>query len=588
MVNLRSPICTVVGHVDHGKSSLLDKIRGSTIVTGEAGGITQAIGASTVPIGVVNKICQNMKSLSCNISLPGLLFIDTPGHAAFTNLRKRGGNLADVAILVIDINDGFKPQTFESVEILKSYKTPFIVAANKIDNLPGWKKKSDVMIQNMNGQDQKTITEFETKLYTLVAEFNKMGFNADRFDRVSDFTKELSIVPCSAKTGEGIQELLMMVTGLAQKFLENKLELHDKDFAKGTIIEVKDEKGLGRTIDVILYDGILKKNDTLVIGSLDQPIVTKVRALLVPNDLAEIRDKKTKFKSVNQVIASTGVKISAPNLEEVYSGMPIVSTDNANLEDAKQEVMQGVDEVVFDTNDEGIVVKADSLGSLEAMISLLRAMDIVIKRASIGQITKRDIVEAESNLEKDELQSVILGFNVEPDKTLDLEKTKVKILTNQVIYRLIEQYQIWLTEKQKEIELRKLANLVEPCKVRLIPNYVFRQSNPAVMGVEIVMGTCKKGIALMNLDGKSITSVKDMQHEKKSVDKADKEMQVAMSLSGVTVGRQIKEGDVLYSDLPESHFQKFKELRDLLTPDQKELLREIANIKRKTNDVWGI
>ena len=221
MAKIRQPIVTVVGHVDHGKTSILDKIRGSAIQAGEAGGITQAIGASIIPLHTIQKITgELLEKMNMKFNIPGILFIDTPGHASFTSLRKRGGNLADIAILVVDITEGLKPQTIESIEILKQFKTPFIIAANKIDLISGWVTKEGPLAASLNSQPDSVRNLVDTKLYNLVGKIAEHGFNADRFDRVDDFTKNIAIVPTSAKTGEGIPELLMIMSGLAQKFLE--------------------------------------------------------------------------------------------------------------------------------------------------------------------------------------------------------------------------------------------------------------------------------------------------------------------------------------------------------------------------------
>ena len=289
---LRKLLITVLGHVDHGKTSLLDKIRRSTVAAGEAGAITQAIGVSIIPISVIEKICGALLNhMKGKITIPGFLTIDTPGHAAFTSLRKRGGSLADIAILVVDINEGFKPQTIESIEILKANKVPFVVAANKIDLQHGWLYDKDkILLKNIESLDYQHQGEFEKKMYELVGQFGELGIQAERFDRVQDYTKQVAIVPLSAFTGQGIPELLMVMTGLAQKFFEEKLELHEEDNAKGSILEVKEEKGLGVTIDTIIYDGNIKVNDTLIIGSMNEPIVTKVRALLEPKELSDLRD----------------------------------------------------------------------------------------------------------------------------------------------------------------------------------------------------------------------------------------------------------------------------------------------------------
>ena len=264
---IRSPICTVAGHVDHGKTSVLVKIRGTAIVETEAGRITQAIGASIVPLTTIRKICGPLlERLNIKFTIPGLLFIDTPGHAAFTNLRKRGGNLADIAIVVIDINEGIKPQTTEVIDILKQYKTPFVVALNKIDLISGWQSNKTLLLENVSKQSATIQQLLDKKLYELVGRLSTFGLNSERFDRVDDYTKQIAIIPLSAKTGEGMPELLMVITGLAQKYLEKKLDIDIKRFAKGTILEVKETKGLGITLDVIVYDGTLKRNDLIVIG----------------------------------------------------------------------------------------------------------------------------------------------------------------------------------------------------------------------------------------------------------------------------------------------------------------------------------
>ncbi len=582
---IRSPLCVVLAHVDHGKTSILDKIRGSAIVAGEAGGITQAIGASIIPLETIKKICDTLlQTLKMKFTIPGLLFIDTPGHASFTSLRKRGGNLADIAILVIDINEGVKPQTTESIEILKQYKTPFIVAANKIDLISGWQSSDKQLLANIQQQSQNIKQALDKKIYELVGKLSELGFDSERFDRVDDFTKRIAIIPTSAKTGEGIPELLMVLTGLAQKFLETSLKFDVKGSAKGTILEVKEEKGLGKSMDVIIYDGSLKRNDWIVIGTLTEPIVTKVKGLFEPMPLKEMRDKKSRFKPVKEVNAATGVKISAPDIEEVLSGMPIRSCQTDEIEKVKREIKAEVEEVLIQTDKEGIVVKADSLGSLEALDKLLKEKNIPIKKASIGEITKKDVSDAATNYEKDPLKAVILAFNV----SSDIEAKNVKIISNNVIYKLIEDFEKWQTEEKRRVEAIQLEKLVMPCKFQLMKGYVFRQNNPAVVGVDVLGGTVKVGTPLMKEDGKEITEVKSMQMDQENIEKAEKGKQVAVSMEGVTVGRQVDEGEILYSATPEKDFRKLKELKKYLTEEEKQILKEIAQIKRKSNPVWGI
>ncbi|PIZ51543.1 translation initiation factor IF-2 [Candidatus Woesearchaeota archaeon CG_4_10_14_0_2_um_filter_33_13] len=591
----RKVLLTVVGHVDHGKTSLLDKIRRTAVTAGEAGAITQAIGVSIIPIDTIKKVCGKLLDVfKGNITMPGLLAIDTPGHAAFTSLRKRGGSLADIAILVVDINEGFKPQTIESIEILKANKVPFVVAANKIDLISGWKNDPNkLLMQNISGLDYQLQGDFEKKMYELVGKFSEMGLQSERFDRVEDYTKQIAIIPLSAHTGQGIPELLMVITGLAQKFLEKKLQIEETGNARGTVLEVKEEKGLGTTLDTIIYNGKLKVNDTLIIGNIGEPIVVKVRALLEPAELAEMREKKSKFKNVKEVIAATGVKISAPGLEGTISGMPVRSCSGLaeEIEKLKQEVQEEVGQIVMECDEcIGVIIKADTIGGLEALRNLLNEKKIPISSASLGDISKKDLSKLESIKDKDEFSGVLLGFNIKvPDDIVELAKIKnLTIITNNVIYRTIEEYENYTNKLKREIEMRELASLVRPCKFAVLKGYTFRQSNPAIVGVEIEIGRIKTGDPIMNNEGKRITSVKSLQEGKENVNLAQQGKQLAMSMDGVTVGRQIEEGDFLYADIPEDDFKKLKELKQHLSKMEIDVLKELAEIKRKNNPVWGV
>lgn len=579
---IRQPIVAVMGHVDHGKTSILDTIRGTATAAREAGGITQAIGASIIPLGTIKQVCGPLlEQLKLNITIPGLLFIDTPGHAAFTSLRKRGGNLADIAILVIDINEGLMPQTKESIEILKQYKTPFIIAANKIDLINGWRLQDKTVLSNINKQRPEVLRVFETKLYELVSQVYELGIQADRFDRVSNYTQQAAIVPVSAKSGEGIPELIMMLTALAQKYLENNLTITEAGPAKGTILEVKEQKGLGTVLDAIIYDGTLSQGDTIVVGTLDAPVQTKVKALLLPEGASEIREKKTKFKTVKTITAASGVRIVAPGAENAVAGMPILSGD---IKNAKAELAKEVGEVIIQNGLDGIIIKTDSLGSLEALTLLLKEKQIPIRKSSIGPITKKDISDAEAIAQNDPLHGVILGFNIpKPDFS-----TSAHIIVNDIIYRLIEDYEAWKLTKQKQMQAGELDSLVKPCKIEVLRGYVFRQNNPAICGVEVLAGTLNANTPLINNKGANIGAIKGIQLEQKNVESAEKGKQVAASMPGITIGRQVNEGDTLYSAIPESHFRIYKEHKEHLTDDQKNLLKEIADIMRHENPMWGL
>ncbi|PXF52769.1 MAG: translation initiation factor IF-2 [Candidatus Methanophagaceae archaeon] len=583
---LRTPILSVLGHIDHGKTTLLDSIRGTAVAAKEAGGVTQHIGATEIPIRVIKEICEPLKSDWTGIEIPGLLFIDTPGHYAFASLRKRGSALADVAVLVVDVMEGFQPQTYESLSILRLLKTPFVVALNKIDRIKGWQSSRKPFVINYRSQPEFASRELNTRIYEIVGDLYDKGFSADRYDRISDFSRTVSIVPVSAKTGEGIADLLLVLIGLAQKYFERNLRLHLEGPGVGTILEKKEERGLGTTIDVILYDGKLSVGDTIVVGSVkEEPIVTKIRALLKPRALQEIRTEQ-RFRRVKSVSAAAGVKIMAPNIEDALPGsrvraVPATGNVDADIERVIKEMKDEIAEMKLDTSSEGLIIKADTMGSLEALALELRSEKIEqIKKAEVGNISRRDVVDA--IMVSDRYLRAILGFNVDvlPDAREVAMQNDIPIFVSDVIYRVIEDYENWVKEEKERERQEKIDRLTTPAKIKVLPGCVFRQSKPAIFGIEVLCGRIKTGVELIKSDGTNIGSINEIQNRGESIATADEGMQVAISMKKPIFGRHIKENDILYVDVDVGVAEGAeKELRGLLSPCEEELLREVYEIK---------
>lgn len=577
---IRQPIVTVCGHVDHGKTSTLDRLRGTSIQTGEAGGITQKISFTTMPKETIKERAGSvLEKFKIPLEIPGFLFIDTPGHAAFTNLRKRGSSLADLAVLVIDINEGIKPQTAEVIQILKLNKTPFIIALNKLDNISGWKKaESGLFVDSENKQAINTKQNFDEKSMIIIGALSHFGINAELYNRITDFTKTIAIVPCSAKTGEGISEILAMLSALSQRFLKEKISLRAEGL--GVILEVKKEKEVNY-LESILYDGELSQTDEIVIPTLEDIVVTKIR------NIQEALPLNKGFKTEQKVVAATGIKLQIVEKEEILPGMPfrvLKTKQKEEIAKIKEEIRKDIlDEIKIDR--EGIVVKAESLGSLEALLVLLRQKQIKVVKAGIGNITKKDIYIANSLPEENK---IILGFNSEIQAEAELEDMKnIKILTNNVVYRLIEDFEKWREEKQKEIERKKLGELPQLVKIEVL-DFCFRNTNPAIFGVKILEGILKQEIELINNLDKKVGRVKGIQSDKTSVQTVEKGKEVAISMPGVNFERELEVGNILYSNLSEYQFRKFKEYKDLLTSEEKTILQEISSIKRRLELTWGI
>lgn len=580
---IRQPVVSVLGHVDHGKTKLLDRIRGTSVQAREAGAITQHIGATEVPIDHIYKMCGKLIGAK-KFDVPGLLFIDTPGHQSFVTLRARGGSLADLAVLVIDIREGLMPQTIESIRILRQYKTPFVIALNKIDSIEGWiSEDGRPFVVSEKTQQEHTRAVFEEKMYNIIAQLSQEGISSDRYDRIDDFTKAVALVPISAKEGEGIQDLLLVLIGLAQRFLENQLEKGEGP-GKGTILEIKEERGLGKTLDMILYSGTLKKGDTVAMGTRDAPVVTKIKAILKPKPLDEIRDPRDRFDSVKELHAAAGVKISTQNCEGVIAGAPIIVVKGPN--DPAIKALAEETSIKIETQENGVTIKADAIGSLEALAYEAKAHDIPIRKYGIGEITRRDIVETAY---ADKKNCVILGFNVNLSKDAEAELANhedLKVFNNQIVYQLIDDYIEWVEDCKKQTDTDKRSMFSFPAKFMVLPNCVFRASKPAIVGVRVLAGRIRPGENLIGPDGRDLGRIKsirigeDVQKEAKQGD------EVAVAIEGITVGRQLNEEDVVYVDLIESGYKQLQQLD--LNADEKLAMEETVAIKRKEEPFWGM
>ena len=587
---LRTPIVAVLGHVDHGKTSLLDRIRGSTVTSGEAGAITQHIGATAVPLDVISNIAGSLVDPT-DFDLPGLLFIDTPGHHSFSTLRSRGGALADIAILVVDVNDGFQPQTLEAIDILKRTQTPFVVAANKIDTTPGWNPQEDEPIQrSLEAQSDRAESKLNDSLYRIIGEMSDNDFSADMYWRVQNFRKNIGVVPVSAITGEGIPDLLTVLMGLSQRYMKEDMAVDTSGPGAGTVLEVKDERGFGTTLDVVLYDGSLRTDDTIVVGAKNGTVVTEVRALLQPRPLAEIRTEK-RFEKVDQVSAAAGIKIAAPDLDGALAGAPVRAVRDQSVEEVVEAVEAELADLTVETAENGVVVKADTLGSLEAIANALEEAEVPIVRAEVGDVAPRDIAVASTA--DDPKHGVILAFNVDvlPDAERQAGERDVRLFENDVIYQLVEDYEEFVEGIERAQQDAIMDNIRRPARFRVLEDHVFRQSSPAVVGVEVMSGTLKRNTPVVKFEGtnpKRVGTLKTLQNQGEDIDELRAGERASAAIEGPTVGRQIDEGDELWAELPEKHAKILEqELKEDIPTDEREALSMYLDTRRKVDPFWG-
>ena len=588
MASVRSPFVVVMGHVDVGKTLLLDKIRGTSVAYREPGMITQHIGMSFVPWQAVEKFAGPLVDrlrLRGRIWIPGFLFIDTPGHAAFSNLRKRGGSVADLAILVVDITSGLEDQGVESLKLIQSRGVPFVIAANKLDRIYGWKSAENrPFLFAVEDQEWHAVATLEERIGKLIEELSKFGIDADRYDRVRDFSKQVPIVPTSAVTGEGVADLLLVLAGVSQRFIpKEKLQVGEGP-ARGVVMEVKEERGLGVVADAIIYDGRLRKGDTIVTASLEGPKEAKVRMLVMPKPLEEMRDPEDRFMAVEEVKAAAGVRIVADGLEGVVAGAPLLAVwSPQDLPNAQRLVSEEISEIKIESDREGVIVRADTFGTLESTVLFLRQQGVPVRKADVGPPTHKDVVEAVLSRRKNPAFGVILAFNVKipPDVEKEAASSGVRIIRGEILYRIFDEYLKWSQEvKTKTIE-QILSQLTRPGKIQILPGFVFRRSDPVIVGVKVLAGTIKPGVTLVK-DGREIGKLMQIQKQGKPVNEAAAGDEVAISIHGdVMVGRQIKEGDVLYVYVPDEQAREWLfKYKQYLRDDEKKALEEYLKTRK--------
>ncbi|KAF3052364.1 hypothetical protein E8E11_010879 [Didymella keratinophila] len=592
--NLRSPICCILGHVDTGKTKLLDKIRQTNVQEGEAGGITQQIGATYFPVEALEKkVAVVNRDNSFKFNVPGLLVIDTPGHESFTNLRSRGSSLCNIAILVIDIMHGLEPQTIESMKLLRGRKTPFIVALNKIDRLFGWKKiDNNGFEDSFNLQKPSVQAEFEERWTFVRTQLAEQGFNSELHFKNKNMAKYVSVCPTSAHTGEGIPDMIKLIVNLTQSRLTNNLMYLSE--VECTVLEVKVIEGLGTTIDVILSNGVLHEGDRIVVCGNPEPIVTNVRALLTPAEMKELR-VKSQYVHNKEVKAAMGIKIAADGLDNAIAGsrLLVVGPDD-DEEDLMDEVMGDLEHLLSNVSKSGrgVSVQASTLGSLEALLEFLRVSKIPVSTISIGPVYRKDVLRAGIMLEKAKEYAVMLCFDVKVDKEAKAyaEEIGVKIFEADIIYHLFDKFTAHMKqlEEQRKEESKMLA--VFPCVLR--PVAVFNKTNPIVIGVDVIEGNLKITTPICAVKKNPATGVKEIVQLGRvtSIERDHKQIQVckrgspsvAVKIEGTNqpmYGRHLEEDDTLYSAISRKSIDTLKDyFRSDVSRDEWELIKKLKPV----------
>uniref|UniRef100_A0A8B9LSM3 Eukaryotic translation initiation factor 5B n=1 Tax=Astyanax mexicanus TaxID=7994 RepID=A0A8B9LSM3_ASTMX len=585
---LRAPVVCVLGHVDTGKTKILDKLRHTHVQDGEAGGITQQIGATNVPLDTIVEQTKMVKNFDREtIKIPGMLIIDTPGHESFGNLRNRGSSLCDIAILVVDIMHGLEPQTIESINLLKEKKCPFIVALNKIDRLYDWKKGPETdVVATLKKQKKNTKDEFDERAKAIIVEFAQQGLNAALFYENKDQRTFVSLVPTSAHSGDGMGNLIALLVDLTQTMLARRLAHCDE--LRAQVMEVKALPGMGTTIDVILINGRLREGETIIVPGVEGPIVTQIRGLLLPPPLKELR-VKNQYEKHKEVCTSQGVKILGKDLEKTLAGLPLLVAHKEDevpvlRDELVRELKQTLNAIKLE--EKGVYVQASTLGSLEALLEFLRTSKVPYSGINIGPVHKKDVMKASTMLEHDQQYAVILAFDVKIERESQemADSLGVRIFSAEIIYHLFDAFTKYREDykKQKQDEFKHIA--VFPCKLRILPQFIFNSRDPIVMGVTVEAGVLKTGTPLCVpskgfVDIGIVTSI-EVNH--KPVDTAKKGQEICIKIEPIPgespkmYGRHFEAVDIIVSKITRASIDALKNwFRDEMQKSDWQLIMEL-------------
>jgi translation initiation factor 5B len=596
--NLRSPIAVIMGHVDTGKTKLLDNIRSTNVQEGEAGGITQQIGATQFSPDLLKSKTAPMKGVAGfnDIRLPGLLMIDTPGHESFSNLRSRGSSLCDIAILVIDLMHGLEPQTIESLNMLRKGKTPFVVALNKVDRCYGWKSNVNAPIRDtLAAQDANTRSEFMDRAQKSMTQLNEQGLNCALYWENDSPEDTISLVPTSAHTGEGVPDLLSMLIKGTQDMQTEKIMYHTS--LQCTVLEVKNIDGYGATCDVVLVNGVLREGDRIVISTMDGPIETTVKALLTPPPNKEMR-VKNEYLHHKELAGAIGVKIVAADIGKAIAGTPVLCIEgDDDAEDVKEDCQSDLTAITkaLETDAKGVIVHASTLGAMEALLQFLRnecKPAIPVSHISIGTVFKKDVMRARLMHDKGMPEfATILGFDVKVDTDAQTmaDEDNVRIFTADIIYHLFDQFTSYMAGITAERKEAAQAVVQFPCILKIMPQHVFNKKDPIVLGVEVLEGNVRIGtkLCIPSLDNLLVGEVVNIQNNHRDVTIGKKGMSVAIKISNdsnptLMYGRQFDHNYSLYSMLSRQSIDACKEFfKDEMSKEDWQLvvkLKKVFNI----------
>ena len=574
----------------------MDKLRHSNVQLGEAGGITQQIGATFIPIeNIQTHLTKISKKFQVKTRIPGILLIDTPGHASFTNLRSRGSSLCDIAVLILNIDKGIEKQSVESIELLRMRKTPFVVALNQIDRTYNWQSFPwSGFEDSYKRQKDQQKRLFDEKVEQNQMQFIKNNINTELYYKNKNMKEYINLVPTSAITGEGLPDLMGLLVYLTQSYLIKQITF--KEEVKCSILEVKVTESIGTTIDVVLVNGTIHVGDKIVIGGLLGPIKTTVKIILLPRPMKEMR-VKSEYDTYEKISGAIGVRFFCPDLENALAGSPLyVYKTEEEAEKYCNEISRDFNSIVqkyISKKGKGIMVQASTLGSLEAILTFLGEQKVDVAVVGVGNLNKKDVIKLQIKHAEDETAKkedlVILCFDnkVIPEAQQFADENGIKIFVDDVIYHLFDKFIDFKKQCSLERKKAKEKEAIFPCNLKTV--MFINKKDPLILGVSVIEGILKVGTPIYCVEKNiPIGIVESIEREKKPINNVrsndgDVAIRVKVADSSLAAGRHFDESSTFISQITRASIDALKNYfrEDMTTDDWKLVikLKKLLNIQ---------
>ena len=549
---LKSPICSIMGHVDAGKTTLMDVLRKTNVAEKEFGGITQDINSYFVNIDTISELTSKITNkYKVEPKIPGVLLIDTPGHEVFNKLRNFGSNLCDVAIVVIDIISGVKPQTIESIKMLQENKIPFVIAATKLDTVDGYKCcNMSSLNDEFKEQEKYVLYSIDSYIQDIKYDLEKINVKAELYFKNKKPKQMYSIVPISSKTNSGLSDLLCLIVYISQEWMNSKM-IYDENKKDMVIMKSYNDKKMGWVIDVIIKNGNIKVGEKYIILSTTGPQEIKVRNLIIGKD------------RVREVKASNCVTVIAANCSQCYSGTKLFP-HTSNIKELTKEYDNLLSSYKLEKN--GVLLIAPTLAMLDGLYNTFK--DVKISGVDIGNVNENSIRKHLSkfeNVSEKEYKCVLyfgeLSNHIYTELFNYCKSKELNFIREPVVYHLKEaydEYKDMMVKERQEQQLIK-GNAVYPCKLKIFKQHIFMKGgmDHLMFGVKIVEGKILKGSSLRlskELQEKKpiLGKIISMQKNNEEVNEGNTGDELCIRLtnpSGLLYGRHFDYNDYVYSDI---------------------------------------